>query len=235
MSTVMTKLATALRWVLMSFLVFATMPSSSSMLAQDLSKYRDFKFGMDLATVAKQAGTNPSQANVLHSRPALIQDLKWRPQPLGYSVKTEPVQEIVFGFYDGELFRIEVIYDQHETEGLTTSDLVEAISTSYGASTSPVAVAKSAGQFGDQDQVVARWQDSAYRFDLIRASYGPGFTLVGVVKKLETESQAALIEAARLDDKEAPQKEADRIASEGETQRAKLEQARLVNKPKFRP
>ena len=157
----------------MSFLVFAAMPSSSSMLAQDLSKYRDFKFGTDLATVAKQAGTNPSQANVLHSRPALIQDLKWRPQPLGYSVKTEPVQEIVFGFYDGELFRIEVIYDQHETEGLTTSDLVEAISTSYGASTSPAAVVKSAGQFGDQDQVVARWQDPAYRFDLIRASYGP--------------------------------------------------------------
>jgi hypothetical protein len=69
---------------------------------------------------------------------------------------------------------------------------------------------------------------------LIRFSYGPTFKLVGVLKRLEAPVQAAIIEAARLDDKEAPQREADRLVKESETERMKLEKARLLNKPKFR-
>jgi hypothetical protein len=91
------------------------------------------------------------------------------------------------------------------------------------------------GRYGDQEEVFAQWQDSQYRFDLIRSSYGPTFKLVGVLKNLEAPAQAAIIEAARLDEKEAPQREADRIAKEDEAERARLEKARLVNKPRFRP
>jgi len=54
-------------------------------------------------------------------------------------------------------------------------------------------------------------------------SYGAKFKLVGVLKKLEAPAQAAVIEAGRLDDKEAPQRDAARIASEEEAGRAKLE------------
>ena len=43
------------------------------------------------------------------------------------------------------------------------------------------------------------------------------------------------MEAKRLDEQEAPQREAVRVASEEEAARAKLDKARLVNKPKFRP
>ena len=71
--------------------------------------------------------------------------------------------------------------------------------------------------------------------NLIRSSYGPSFKLVGVLKRLEAPAQAAILEAKRLDDQEAPQRDAARIASEEEAARAKLEKARLVNKPKFRP
>jgi hypothetical protein len=91
------------------------------------------------------------------------------------------------------------------------------------------------GRYDDQEEIVARWQDPQYRFDLIRSSYGPAFRLIGVLKRLEAPVQTAILEAKRLDDQEAPQRDAARMASEEDAARAKLEKARLVNKPKFRP
>jgi hypothetical protein len=201
----------------------------------DLSKYRKFRFGTSLATVAKQAGAKLSEAKVVHRRPALIQELEWRPQSFGLSAQTETAKEVIFTFYNGELFRIVINYDRYETEGLTADDLVEAISAKYGIAVMPLAPTKAAAdRYGDQEEVVARWQDPQYRFDLIRFSYGPSFRLVGVLKRLEAPAQAAITEAARLDYEEAPQKDAERRARENETERAKLEKTRLMNKPRFR-
>jgi hypothetical protein len=202
----------------------------------DLSKYRNFQFGTDLSTVAKQAGTNASQAKVIHRRPALIQEVEWRPQPLGASSQPEAAKDVVFSFYDGDLFRIVVNYDRYETEGLTVDDFVDAISATYGPAAKSSAPANVApGDYGDQEEVLAQWQDSQYRFDLIRSSYGPTFRLVGVMKRLEAPAQAATLEAKRLDDQEAPQRDAARIASEQGVAKALLTKARLLNKPKFRP
>ena len=224
---------TAFRSTLAVFLMFGAM--SEAALAGDLSRYRDFELGSDLATVAKRAAVDTSQAKVIHSRPALIQDLEWRPQPLGASSQTESVQAVVFSFYGSELFRIKVDYDRYQTEGLTVDDFVDAISATYGPATKPTTPANVApGSYGDQEEIVAQWQDSQYRFDLIRLSYGPTFRLVGVMKKLAASAQAATLEAKRLDDQEAPQRDAARIASEEEAAKTKLEKARLVNKPKFR-
>jgi hypothetical protein len=225
---------TVRRSALTAFLVFGIV--SASAWAGDLSRYRNFQLGTDLPTIAKQVGTNPAQAKVIHRRPALIEELEWRPQPLGPSSRTEAAKEVVFSFYDGELFRIVVNYDRYATEGLTSDDIVEAISATYGMATKPPAPAKAAqGRYGDQEEVLAQWQDPQYRFDLMRSSYGPSFRLIGVLKRLEAPAQAAILEATRLDDQEAPQRDAARIASEEEAARAKLEQARLVNKSTFRP
>jgi hypothetical protein len=59
---------------------------------------------------------------------ALMQELQWRPQPLGTSSQTESAKDVVFSFYEGKLFRIVVDYDRYETEGLTADDFVDAIS-----------------------------------------------------------------------------------------------------------
>ena len=205
-------------------------------MAADLSKYRDFHFGTDLPAVAKQAGVDPSQAKAIHSRPALIQELEWRPQPLGSSSQAESVQQVVFSFYNGQMFRIAIDYDRYETAGLTTDDFIEAVSATYGVAERPAAPATvGQGDYGDPDTVVARWQDSQYCFDLIRSSYGPLFRLVGYSKGPQALAQAATAEANRLDVQEAPQRDAARIAGEKEAERAKLATSRLVNKPKFRP
>lgn len=221
-------------FALTSSLVFGVLVAA--MPAGDLSKYRSFQLGTNLPTVAKQAGVNLSQATVIHSRPALIQELKWRPQSLGSSAQTETARDVVFGFYDGDLFQIVIDYDRYEIEGLTANDLTDAISATYGVAVKPTAPVKSAkGRYGDQEEILAQWEDSQHRFDLIRSSDGSSFKLVGVQKTLAGLAQAAMLEAARLDDKEAPQREAARIARDDEQERAKLEKARLLNKPKFRP
>lgn len=209
---------------------------SAASVAGDLSKYRGFQFGTDLPTVTKQVGASVSQAKVIHSRPALIQELKWRPQSLGPSTQKESANEVVFSFYNGELYRIAISYDRYEIQGLTTDDIIEAVSTIYGpAARLAIPVKSPENHYSDQDEVVARWQDPQYSFDLVRSSYGPTFKLIGVLKRLDAPAQAAIHEATRLDIEEAPQRDAARRASEQEAVRAKLEKSRLVNKPRFRP
>ena len=204
--------------------------------AADLSKYRDFQLGADLPTVARLIGASPSQAKLIHSRPALVQELAWRPQSLGPSPKVESAEAVSFSFYNGTLFRIGIKYDRYATEGLTAEDFVEAISATYGPPAKlrpPVRPLKES--YGDQEETVARWEDPQYRFELVRASYGPTYTLVGILKSLEAPVQAANVEAKRLDDLEAPQRDAARAEAEQNAKAATLEKARVVNKAKFRP
>jgi hypothetical protein len=220
--------------VLGSLILIGTLPAVCA--AGDLSKYRDFQLGTGLPAIVKQTGVDPSLAKEIHRRPALIQELEWRAQPIGVSSQKEAVKDVVFSFYDGTLFRITVHYDRYQTEGMTTDDLVEAISTTYGPAIRPAAKATSEQtRYHDADEVLARWEDSEYRFELVRESYGPTYQLTGLTKSVAAQASAADLEAKRLDDQEAPQRDAARMASEEESARAKSEKARLVNKPKFRP
>jgi hypothetical protein len=148
----------------------------------------------------------------------------------------EAVEDVGFSFYDGSLFRITVRYDRYQTEGLTSADLVEAISASYGPPTAPPArVAPETGAYSEPAEVLARWEDAEHCFELVRTSYGPSFKLTGSLKAIEAKAADATVEARRLDDLEAPQRDAARIVADEASAKDKLDKARLVNKPKFRP
>ena len=207
--------------------------------AQDLSKYREFQFGMNLVAVAKQADVKPSEARVIHQRPAVIQELEWRPRRfLASSPQEDPVKEILFSFYNGELFRMLVNYDLHKTEGLTDEDMVEAISAKYGTATRPdakIILFSSFQVYNDSEKVIARWEDSQYSFNLFRSSYQPTFGILVLSKQLDGLARAAVVEAIRLDEQEAPQREIQRQKQEDEANRAQQDAARLVNRAAFRP
>lgn len=209
---------------------------SAAAAAGDLSNYRGFRFGADLAAVGRQADADVSQAKLIHSRPAVMQELEWRPQRLGAGHQDESTADVVFSFYNGGLYRIAISYDRFKTEGMTVEDIIEAVSTMYGPAQKLTPPLKAgSGRYGDEDEVVARWQDSQYSFDLIRTSYGPSFRLVGVIKSLDVQAQAAVAEAKRLDELDAPQREAARAAKEETAVKAKLEKTRLANKARFQP
>ena len=206
--------------------------------AQDLSRYRDFQLGMNLLAVAKQADVEPSEARVIHQRPALIQELQWRLRgSLSSSPQADPVSEVLFSFYNGELFRMVVNYDRHRTEGLTDEDMVEAISAKYGTATRPEAkiiLFSSFHVYNDSEKVIARWEDSQYSFNLFRSSYQPTFGMLVYSKFLDAPARAAIVDAVQLDEQEAPQREIERQKQEDEANRAEQEAARLVNKAAFR-
>jgi hypothetical protein len=215
--------------------------SAHVLFSQDLSTYRDFHIGMNLASVTTQTATNLSEAKVIHQRPAVIQELKWRPRPVRgeSSFHTDPAQEMVFSFYNDELFRIVVTYDREKINGLTEKDLIEGISAMYGTATTP-AVTVTSSPFSQisrdgTDSVIARWEDGQYSFNLLRPSYGSTLSLVIFSKQVDALARAAITEAVRLDKEEAPQREVARQKQQEADTRDAQEKARLVNKPTFRP
>lgn len=215
--------------------IFALGAMAPPACALDLSRYRTFQLGTGLSTIAKQAGLDPSDAKIVHRRPAVIQELEWRPQSLGSSPRSDP-QEVTFAFYDGQLFRIVVDYDRYQTEGMTDDDMRAAFLGNYGVSEKlPNPEETTMGAYGDQQQIIARWQDAQYRFELSRSSWGPAFKLVGVLKALEPQVRETIIEAKKLDEQDAPERDAARLAAENATAKAKAAKARLTNKAKFQP
>ena len=73
---------------------------------QDLSKYSIFSFGMSLADLSTWIDQKPIEANLIQQRPAVIQELTWWPPLASGTHRSEPVRQILFSFYNGELYRI---------------------------------------------------------------------------------------------------------------------------------
>ena len=213
--------------------------STPLIFAQDFSRYREFQFGMNLLAVAKQADVNPSEAKMIHQRPAMIQELEWRlGRPLAASHQADSVKEVLFSFYNGELFRMVISYDRDRTQGLTDEDMIEAISATYGIATRPAAkiiLFSSSHIYNDSEKVIARWEDSQYSFNLFRSSYQPKFGMVVFSKRLDALARLAVVEAVRRDEQEAPRREVERQKKEAQENRATEEKARLSNKEHFRP
>src|SRR4029077_13059254 len=103
----------------LAFLITAPM-----LHAQDLSKYRTFSLGTSLASVLKQTAQKSPDVKMIHARPSLSQELTWWPSPLGTSFRSDAIEQIVFSFNNGELYKLSVSYDRGATEGLTASDMM---------------------------------------------------------------------------------------------------------------
>jgi hypothetical protein len=207
--------------------------------AQDLSRYREFQLGMNLHAVAEKIDARPSEVKVLHQRPALIQELEWRPQRTRASSReADSVNEVLFSFYNGELFRMVISYDPDRTEGLTDQDMIEAISATYGMATIPAAkiiLFSSSYIYNDSEKVIARWEDPQSSLNLFRSSSQPGFGMLILSKQMDALAQEAIRKAIQLDEQEAPQRDIARREKEGEEIRAVQEKARPANKADFRP
>jgi hypothetical protein len=219
--------------------------ASHRLEAQDLSRYRMFVLGTDLAAVSALTGVASSAAATVHQRPILLQDLTWRPSlwTLGsVADSTDPVEQVVFSFYNDRLFRIRVDYGHARTEGMTDADMIEGIAAVYG----PVVISGTApmrGSLGLQAPLapesavpIARWEDMEHAVLLYRtSSYGEAFRLIVTdlgAADLETQ---AIIQALKLDRQEAPGLELARRKKEQEEARTAAEQARRANKGLFRP
>jgi hypothetical protein len=195
--------------------LFFLVPVSVSLTrAQDLSSFREFYFGMNLSSVAQQAGMNLAEAKMLHQRPAMIQELWWQRSVGESSTQTDQVKEAVFSFYNGRLFRILIEYAWDRTAGLTEDDMIELISANCGLAVRPIGAIvlfSSSRIYNESEEVVARWEDPLYSYNLYRSSKQGTFGMVIFSKKMDGVAHDAIAEAIRLDNQEKlPGEQGDR-------------------------
>ena len=226
---------TMMRSLVVCFLTVVVIPLSTPLIhAQDLSKYRNFSFGMTVADLSKQIDQKPANAAVLHERPALIEELTWLPpQTYGSSRPAEPVDQILFSFYNGALYRMLMTYENSATKGLTDDDMIRVVSAKYGAATRPAAALVNfpmKPSYHATEKVIARWEDPQYSLNLFR-SYGDTFAIVMFAKQMDAQAGISIAESVKLEKEEAPQKQAARTKKDADD----LEVDRQKNIKTLRP
>jgi len=217
-----------------------TVLAASGLAAQERAEYRNFRLGSTTAAVAVLTGVPVPGPGATYQRPAVVQEMTWRPgftfgRPLS---EVDPVREIAFSFHDDHLFRIAVHYDQDRTSGMTDADLIEAVASLYGAPDRRVPVPSRSAlsrPIFESDIAIARWGDGDTAATLYRSSYGTAFRLIVSSVSLEGRARAAEANARADDLREAPQREAARLKQAAEDQRDAVAKARASNKGTFRP
>jgi hypothetical protein len=169
---------------------------------------------MSAAGVSKLAEEKPADLTVIHEKPALIQELTWYPPlPFASPRPTEPVEKVLFSFYNGELYRMLVTYDSDAIKGLSNDDMIRMLSAKYGGATRPIAEVNfpTNDSYQATEKVIARWEDSQFSLNLFRSSMADTYSLVVFNKQMDLKAAAAIAESMQLEKQEAPQKEAARV------------------------
>lgn len=205
--------------------------------AAELSRYREFDLGSSVAAVTAVTRTADRDLKTIHSRPALLQDVVWQPRyMIGAPVADrDSINEIVFSFVDDQLFRMTVSYERGRTNGLTTVDMIAALTELYGAPTSLSAPSPVGGDTVDGIAVLAQWQQADVHVALRRSRYNESFSLVVTSLPLEATARKARATALTMDAREAPAREAALAKKRADDQRQAEEQARTTNMKLFRP
>jgi hypothetical protein len=226
----------------LAVLVCGALLSNGPVNAQDFSRYRFFRLGSSLSTVAQAANMGPSDARMVQQRPALIQELDWRPQYQSPSTRIamDPVLDVALTFYNDQLFRIAITYDQSRTDGMTNADVIEAVSATYGLAAVPVtpdATVHSSQNSRNEAITVARWANGDRTLTLSRSVFPVVFRLVMMSTILNDLAEAAVTQAVISPDEadETLQREADRRKKELADAIADQDRARLRNKAAFHP
>lgn len=206
----------------------------TALAAQDLSKYRDFSLGASLQSVLKRTDKKSADVARMPNSPDTFQEVTWWPPSLpGTSYRSDSVEQVLFNFFRGELYKISVTYDQSATQELTTKDMVSAISAKYGppTSTESEAIPSPAAGYETHEKTVATWENSEYSLNLIHYSFTSHFGLVIYAKRANVDAEATLVEAAKAASLNAPARETERLKKQADD----LEMTRQKNQQKFRP
>ena len=221
----MSKVAVSLSLILLS---------APLLFGQDLSKYRTFSLGTTLPELSKQIGPYSQMTTLVHQRPATLQEMTvWPLNSSRISAGGDQVSQILFSFYNGELYRMVVTYNLDATKGLDDDDMVEAVSARYGAATRfyPELTLPSRITYSSADTSIARWQDAQNSVVLFRSSNQSSYLLAVFSNRMDAQAKASGIESEKLDKQEARQTEIDRPKKEADD----LEVARQTNQKTFRP
>jgi hypothetical protein len=191
--------------------------------------------GDSVSVVVASLQMAPSDVAIVHARPAMIQQLTWRPNQFFASKAGPPeaLAEMVLTFHLGRLARVVATYNRDRTEGLTNADLHDSFTTIYGAS---MLVPTQPGVRSSGDpEIIGQWGDGETLVVLLRETFPRRITVTVSSVAAGHLLRDSLASGARLDTIEAPTRDMVRRASEEQTKRTRDEQSRLDNKSAFKP
>ncbi len=205
--------------------------------AAELSRYREFELGSSVAAVTAVTLSAERDLKILHSRPALLQEVTWQPRYMtGAPVADRnSIGEMVFSFVDDRLFKMTVVYERGRTTGLTNADMIAALTELYGAPTGKAAPPRAAADALDTAAVIAEWRREDTHMSLRRGRYNESFSLVITSVSLDAIARKAQASALVMDVREAPAREAALSKKRADEQRQVEEQTRTTNKKVFTP
>jgi hypothetical protein len=198
------------------------------------SRYRGVTLGDSVAAAVERLEILEPTIKVVYERPSLVQELTWRPHRFisGVVVNADPLADLVLTFMDGRLVRMTATYDRDRTEGLSDTDFVELLGTTYGLArleSRPTGVVRAEprrtiASWGDDDALVRLWsEEHPRRVGLTITSQG------------DIALQAALADGRIAEREAAPQREVARQAAAAALLKEREEKTRLANKANFKP
>jgi hypothetical protein len=212
--------------------------SASTVASADFSRYREFELRSSLTAVVAITKTAERDRKTISTRPALLQQFDWRPRYMpGPPVSgRESIDQIAFSFVDDQLFKMVVVYARDRTAGLTNEDMVASLTAMYGA---PALSGRRAPRVGtqalDTSEIIGEWQHADTSVVLQRSAYSESYSLVILSLSLDATARKALADAAILDERDAPEREAARLKKQLDDERAAQELRRTTNKKVFQP
>lgn len=226
-----------MRHVALLTLIAVSLAVSPIAAEPGLSHYRGVTLGDSLPVVIERLQVAASDVRLVHERPAVIQELTWRPRLAmsGVNTQTDSVSDMVLTFHSGQLARIAVNYDRERTKGLTDADLREAMVSVYGASMLIATPTQPATGPAPDRQMVGRWEDAETLLILWREQFPNRVGLIITSIATDAALLQAITDGVRLHASEAPARDLARRAAEAAATEARDEKIRRDNKTKFKP
>ena len=210
----------------------------STVSSAEFARYREFELGASVATVTAVT-QNASRVKIVHSRPALLQQLEWRPRYMAGAPQAnrDSIGELVFSFVDDQLFQMSIAYAQDRTSGLTDEDMVGSLTAVYGAPSSPSQRTRRPSSVValDTPVVIAEWRHADTTVVLQRNEYSESFFLVITSLPLDIIARKAQATAVAMDQREAPAREAALLKKRADDEKVAAETTRSANKRAFQP
>jgi hypothetical protein len=191
----------AVRRTVLASLLLAMAPAGA--IAQDRLQYRTYTLGDDLASVTLQAGLSVPAATDGPAAHDAVQELRWQARHArrGAAPTGDPVERLIFSFYEQRLFRIVIDYAGDRTAGMTEGDMVTAVSRLFGTPTrriaSPTVVGSAPGQpaagivaewvFGDQSVALIALQDGTTFRMIVSSARDEALALAAGADKVPTD------------------------------------------------
>ena len=206
------RVAPAHRRLIVAAIVFAA--SATPVAAQGRPHYRAYAMGDSLLAISRQVGLPVIDATTTPAVSGAVQELRWHARYVrrGTAPSGDPVDRLVFSFYEHRLFRIVIDYAPDRTDGMTESDMVGAVSVLYG---SPIrrtlaANADVTAPVRPAETLIAEWTSGDQSVALLALQGQTAFRLIVVSSALQRLAREAGAREAPADRPDWPSIEAAR-------------------------